>query len=502
LTSAVVSEAVDPRPEEQAQPWSCEAEQSVLGGLLIDSSAYARVSDVIGPPDLFLHAHRLVWAAISALVNAGHPVDVVTVFDQLGDQADAVGGLAGLNALAQCVPSTANILRYSEIVAERAALRRVLAAADAVKAQVLRGESSAAVLDDAKVAFGRLAEQRRLGGSTRVPMMDLAELRAHSRAVTWLVKHVVPADSIGMLYGGSGTFKSFIALDLALHIAHGLPWLGRNTRKGAVLYIAAEGGAGLWQRIEAWHMARRLRWEDISARFRVVPVALDLTQDAWRIVEAAQVFGMSFELVVTDTFSQTYAGEENSANEVAAYFRELGTRFRALWHCSVLIIHHTGHQATERPRGSSAMRANLDYMLGVFRDEQEMLATLTCAKQKDGDAFKDATFSLSVHELGHDEDNDPITSLVARHLSRAEDVDHAMAVEQRAGRGGHHALLLKLIGAGGMRVADLRKAFCEDCGATTPEARRQAWGRARKWAEDGGYMEVVDGMVIATKAGV
>lgn len=481
-------------------PHSMQAEQSVLGGLLIDPTAYARITDLLTLTDFYAHEHRLTFAAIQALLKAGKAVDVVTVFDQLGSQAEEVGGLRFLASLAQCVPSTANIVRYAEIVAERSTLRSILATIDVARSRALHGESAARVLDDAKVALGRLADQRKLGGSTRIPLLDLRELQAMSRSVTWLVKHVVPGDSMGMLYGGSGTFKSFIALDMALHVAHGLPWLGRKTTKGAVLYVAAEGGSGLWRRIEAWHVARRLRWEDICDRFRAVPVALDMTVDAWRIVEAAQSFGMAFELVIVDTFSQTYGGEENSANEVAAYFRELGNRFRALWHCSVLVIHHSGHQATERPRGSSAMRANLDYMMGVFRDEKEMLATLTCEKQKDRDAFKNAMFSLSVQDLGRDEDNDPVTSLVARHLSRAEDVSSAMQAEQEAGRGGHRQLLLRLIGVGGMMEVDLRKAFCKDCGAVTADAQRQAWFRVRKWAIEGGFMEVAEGYVIATKA--
>lgn len=491
----------DPRPDDggpgaEAPPHSMEAEQSVLGGLLIDSSAYARISDLVGLADFYAHDHRLVFAAIKALLNAGQPVDVVTVFDQLGSQAEEVGGLKALNALAQCVPSTANIVRYCEIVAERAAARTAIARFDAARARVMAGESIAVVLDDAKVELGRIVEQRKLGTSSKIPLMTLRELQAHSRSVSWLVKHVVPANTIGMMYGASGTFKSFIALDMALHVAHGLPWLGRKTTKGAVLYIAAEGGSGLSQRIEAWHAARRLRMEDIDESFRVVPVALDLTADAWRIVEAAQAFGLSFDLVVTDTFSQTYGGEENSANEVAAYFRELGNRFRALWHCSVLIIHHSGHSATERPRGSSAMRANVDYMMGVFRDEKEMLATLTCSKQKDVDAFKDAMFQLSVQELGKDDDNDPITSLVARHLSRSEDMRRAMAAEQKAGRGGHNQLLVGLV-ENGMPEDSLRKAFYEACGVHEAEARRKAYYRARKWAMEQGFIDVAEGTIIA-----
>jgi hypothetical protein len=482
-------------------PHSAEAEQSVLGALFFDNAAFAEISDLLGGADFYRHEHQSIFAAITDLVAKGRSADVISVFEHL--QANGVegnaGGLPYLNALAQCVPSAINIRRHAEIIVERATLRSIIATADqaATAAFNPQGRPVAQILDDTKVAFSRLADARKLG-TGRVPLLGLSELREQSHSATWLIKHVVPAASIGMLYGGSGTFKSFIAIDAALHIAHGLPWLGRRTRQGSVLYIAAEGGSGLWPRIAAWHRARRIQWGSVP--FHVVPAALDLTQDAWRVVEAAQSKGVTPSMVVVDTLSQTYNGEENSANEVAAYFRELGTRFRQLWGCAVLILHHTGHNATERPRGSSAMRANLDFMLGVFRDEKEMLATLTCAKQKDGEAFDDTTFRLSVHELGTDEDGDKVTSLVARHLSSAEDVQEAMEDEGKAGRGGGNHLLLSLL-QNGQRESELRTTFYAECGKDTPDGRRQAYHRARTWALKTGLMEVAQGFVITLKAG-
>lgn len=486
-----------PVPGLRKPPHSLEAEQSVLGGLLLEPEAFATVSDQLTAGDFYVHAHKLVFGAITSLISEGKGVDTITVFERLGDQAGEVGGVRYLHSLSQSVPSAANIARYAEIITERATLRSVIAAADVAIEAAMLGKDAARVLDDAKVSFGRLADQRKLG-SGRMPLLSLDELREHSHAVSWLVKHVVPSDAIGMMYGGSGTFKSFIALDLALHVAHGLPWMGRRTKKGSVLYIAAEGGGGLWQRIVAWHRARRLQWSTIRDSFKIIPKAVDLTADAWRVVEAAQSKSLTPALVAIDTLSQTYAGEENSANEMAAYFRELGNRFRALWGCSVLLLHHTGHQATERPRGSSAIRANLDYMLGVFRDEKEMLATLTCGKQKDGDAFQDATFALSVHELGHDEDGDKVTSLVARHLSSAEEMSQAMETERSAGRGGKNQLLLSLL-QNGIKETALRNAFYQECGLDTAEARRQAYHRAKNWATKAGFMEVADGHILTLK---
>ena len=133
--------------------------------------------------------------------------------------------------------------------------------------------------------------------------------------------------------------------------------------------------------------------------------------------------------MVVDTLSQTYAGDENSANEMAAYLRELGLRFRSLWNCAVLVIHHTGHNATERPRGSSAIRANVDFMFRrVPRREGD--ARHAELRQAEGRRdVRDAVFQLSVAELGLDDEGDAITSLVARHLGTEEQIAEARAKE-------------------------------------------------------------------------
>lgn len=476
-------------------PQSLEAEQSVLGGLLIDPASFSKIADVLQADDFFRVEHRTIFSAITTIIGAGKPVDVITVFEQLeGDLVD-FGGMPYLTALAVCVPSAANIRRYAEIVVERSTLRRIIAQADEMAARAFRGDAPVALLDDAKVALGRLELDRHIQ-SRRVPLMTMDALRESAAEVRWLVKRIVPAESLGMLFGGSGTFKSFLALDMALHMAHGLPWLGRRTTQGPVLYIAAEGGAGLWARVQAWHQARRLKWQDVP--FYAVPAAVDLTADAWRVVDAAQAVGVQPAMVVVDTLSQTYSGEENSANEMAAYFRELGARFRQLWRCAVLLIHHSGHMATERPRGSSAIRANLDFMFGVFRDEKEMLATMTCAKQKDGEAFEEVTFSLSPQTLGTDADGDPITSLVARHLSSAEEVQEAAEAEVKAGRSNGNKLFLTLA-QNGAKEADVRQAFYSECGLSDTDARRQAYWRARKWAMTKGFVDIEQGVVMTLR---
>jgi hypothetical protein len=480
---------------ERVPPHSLEAEHGVLGCLLQDNTALALVGDLVDADSFYMAAHRWIYAAIAELLAQRIPADVITVFEQLAKMgvAEACDGLPYLVQLERGVPSARNARRYAEIVAERCLDRALIAGVG--EAASMSWREDVPLADRMERIAGILArvEQQRKGPGRRVPVLKLEALREQHAAIRWAVKHVIPGSSIGMLFGGSGTFKSFIALDLALHVAHGLPWMGRVTQPGQVLYVAAEGGAGLWGRVEAWHRARNLSWADVP--LYVVPQAVDLTVDAWRVVDAAQAIGALPTMVIVDTLSQTYAGEENSANEMAAYLREIGLRFRTLWDCAVLLIHHSGHEATERPRGSSAIRGNVDFMLGAFRDEKEMIATLQCKKQKDGELFKDAEFQLTTVTLGMDEDNEPVTSLVARHLGNDEERKRAREEEARAGRSGRNQSFIGLLDSC-HEEKTLRRAYYELLGNIDADAKKKAYYRARDWAVQAGHMELAQGFVI------
>lgn len=325
-----------------------------------------------------------------------------------------------------------------------------------------------------------------------LPLLTLDQLREQSQNVRWLVKHIIPAEAVGVLFGAPETFKSFIAIDLALHVAHGLDWLGHKTRKGPVVIVAAEGGAGIWRRIVAWHREHRLRWQDIPVY--VVPVAVDIMTEASRLQEAAKAADVIPALVVIDTLSQTFSGEENSASEMAHYLRELGLWFRSAWQCAVLVVHHTGLSATERPRGSSALHGNTDFMFGVHRDEKEMLATFECFKQKDGEKLNPVSFSMKVLELAVDEDGDPIKSLVARGLTEAGEVQQVMQYEAERGRGGMNHLFLELA-LNGIEEKKLRTVFYEAIDGDG-DTKRQRYFRARKWAIGANLIEIAQGVVI------
>jgi hypothetical protein len=241
------------------------------------------------------------------------------------------------------------------------------------------------------------------------------QLRDKTRNVRWLVKGLVPEDSMGMIFGASGTYKSFIAIDMAMHVAHGMDWAGHRTKQGTVAYIAAEGGAGISRRLDAWCDQFGLA-ETNNLHICITPFLLTAQDEMAHMKAAIAKFPEPPSLVIIDTLSQTFSGDENSSSDIGAYLRMINSEIRAAFNCSVIVIHHTGHSAAERPRGSSAITANLDFILGVFKPDPETpRAKVGVHKMKDGDKVDDLYFNMTRFLLGQDSDGDEISSLVAAH---------------------------------------------------------------------------------------
>ena len=189
-------------------PQSLEAEQAVLGGLLLDNSAFDRVADLLRSDDFYRADHRQIFIAVASLIDKAQPADVVTVHEALSTigKSEEVGGLIYLNRLAQDTPSAANIRRYAEIVRDRAILRRLIAVADDIANQALnpQGRDTRSLLDEAESKIFSINEEGARG-------------RSGFQALPDLLSQVV--DRIGQLYdqsnhsGVTGVPTGFTDLD-------------------------------------------------------------------------------------------------------------------------------------------------------------------------------------------------------------------------------------------------------------------------------------------------
>jgi len=144
-------------------PHSIEAEQSVLGGLLLDNQSWDRIGDMIADTDFYRDEHKRIYRQIRSLLEKGKPADAVTVAEALdaGGESEHTGGLAYLGELANNTPSAANIRRYAEIVRERAILRQLVAAADEISGNALNplGRDAKTLLDEAEAKVFEIAEK-------------------------------------------------------------------------------------------------------------------------------------------------------------------------------------------------------------------------------------------------------------------------------------------------------------------------------------------------------
>jgi AAA domain len=219
--------------------------------------------------------------------------------------------------------------------------------------------------------------------------LALSERIRHGLLSTSAVKELTPSpalvdgvlfmNSLAMLYGPSGIGKSFLAVDIALHVAHGNWWRGRPVTGGPVLYVAAEGAAGLGLRIKAWETHHRTHHETHPVEW--LPWAVNIHDPAWAAALADVVAERKPVLVVLDTFARCAVGaEENSARDVGVIVAHLDAIRRA-GGCCVLIVHHTGKDGGAGARGSTALKGAMDTEIELTGESARF--TMRNTKQKD-----------------------------------------------------------------------------------------------------------------------
>lgn len=222
---------------------------------------------------------------------------------------------------------------------------------------------------------------------------DLAKLPP----LRWLIDKELPAESLAVLYGPTGSGKSFVTLDFALRIAQDQP----------VVYVAAEGAHGYASRVLAWCRHHKLPAGDI--RFiAVAPNLLDMTGDVAEIV--ATVAEVRPVLLIIDTLARTMVGGDENTQRDMGLFVAACDRLRLATGCTVLVVHHTGRNGSHE-RGSTVLRGAADQVISI--DNDDSLIRLACEKSKDSAGFPQRGLRLVTVETGRTlEDGTPETSCV------------------------------------------------------------------------------------------
>jgi len=429
-----------PRDDEVARlrvpPHSVEAEQSVLGGLLLDNLAWDRAGDLLTDSDFYRHEHRLIFSAIGALVNHSKPADVITVFEQLQNhgKADDAGGLAYLNALAQSVPSAANMRRYAEIVRERAILRKLISASDEIATTAFnpQGRAVTEILDDAEGKIFKIGEEgsRQKQGfqgidKLVVTLIDrVQELHDNgAEEVTGVRTSYIDLDrqtaglqkgDLIILAARPSMGKTAFALNIAEAVAvvEGLPVLVFSMEMGAAqLALRLVGSLG---RIDQQNLRTgRLRteeWERLTEavdKLSQVQMFIDETPALTgselraRARRMARQYGQ-LGLIVIDylqLMSGSSGSDENRATEIGEISRGLKALAKEL-QCPVIALSQLNRsvetRTDKRPmmsdlRESGAIEQDADIIMFIYRDDyynkeskEQGIAEIIIAKQRNG----------------------------------------------------------------------------------------------------------------------
>jgi len=201
-----------------------------------------------------------------------------------------------------------------------------------------------------------------------------------------LVKWMLDCQQTSLIVGESGSGKTFLAIDLALHVAAGLTWFGRKVAAGPVIYVAAEAGRNIANRVAAW---RDQHQPDETISFGAVTSPVDLCHpevcDVDRLIATIREAGFDEPvLIVIDTVSRVLAGgNENGPDDMGALVRSLD-RLRDELRCHVCAVHHLGKDATRGGRGHSLLHCAVDTEIAVARNGNAGIATATVTKQRDG----------------------------------------------------------------------------------------------------------------------
>ena len=404
-------------------PHSIEAEQSVLGGLMLDNMAWDKINDVVHEDDFYRYDHRLIFKTIMGLVDKAYPADVLTVFESLQNQGrlDEVGGMAYLNALATGVSSAVNIRRYAEIVRDRSLLRKLVSASDNIAESALspQGRDTNEIIDSAEKAILQVSQDGQRGNNDfielPVVLKDVLETinelhdREHMDDVTGIATGFSTLDKMTsglqkgdlvIVAGRPSMGKTSFAMNIAEHIAieEGLPVAVFSMEMGAEqLGLRVLGSVG---RINQNHLRTgKLTdqdWEHLT-------VAIEKTRDTQLFIDETPALSAlelrsrarrlhrtcgGLGLIMVD-YSQLMSAPNNMENrqsQISEISRGLKSLAREL-DCPVIALSQLSRAVEQRPdkrpmmsdiRESGAIEQDADIIMFVYREEYYL--------QKDGES--------------------------------------------------------------------------------------------------------------------
>jgi hypothetical protein len=260
------------------------------------------------------------------------------------------------------------------------------------------------------------------GGAAKFKLVPFEDIKFVA-ALEWLVKKLFPRQGVAPIFGPSQTFKSFICVDLALHVALGWKWAGRKVEQGPAVYIAAENAAGTRKRKAGFELAHAERLPD-RVPFYLVETAPNLgaeKNDRAALIASVASAGVSPAIIIIDTLAQTLGGGEENNNGMLTFLGN-ATALANHFKCCVVPVHHAPLADETRMRGHSSLYAGIDALLRAGRVAPQLVTTLTLVKLKDEEISVSLTVRFSRIVLAHDVDGDEISTLIVDSVEEGADV--------------------------------------------------------------------------------
>ncbi|MCG8439254.1 MAG: replicative DNA helicase [Pseudomonadales bacterium] len=414
-------------------PNSVEAEQAILGGLLLNNSAWDDVAERVGARDFYRKAHRQIFEVIAQLVEEENPCDLVTVsqaLTQLG-QLDDIGGMTYLSELARNTPSAANITAYAEIVRERSILRQLINVSHDVAESAFNteGRKSLEILDKAESAIFEIAEQQKKGSGPQdiksvlkktVDRID--ELYKNKSAITGVTTGfdeldkmtggLQPADMV-VIAGRPSMGKTTFAMNLCENVAikAGKPVLVFSMEMPAesiVMRMLASLGRINQTAVRSGQLEKD-DWPRVTSAIHMLSEqkffiddtpALSPLEMRARARRVARECGGELGAIMVDYLQlMQVPGVDNRVNEISEISRSLKGLAKEL-NCPVLALSQLNRSLEQRPnkrpvmsdlRESGAIEQDADLITFLYRDEvynketnEKGVAEVIIGKQRNG----------------------------------------------------------------------------------------------------------------------
>lgn len=429
-------QAFDPSDADlRVPPNSQEAEQSVLGAVLLDNGAWDRAAGRLREQDFYRFEHKKIFTALGRLIGANKPADVITVYEalQLTEDAESSGGLPYLNSLAQSVPSSANIVRYVEIVRESSIKRQLLGTVDEIAAMTYRpqGKSVHELLGEAEAKILAISDVDANARLTVRSMPDLVgemidrvnELSERDEFVTGLETSYYDLDKLTtglqrgdliILAARPSMGKTSMAMNIAEHaaVSLGLPVMVFSMEMGGVqLTMRMAGSIGRidQQRLRTGKLQddEWARLTEASERLSRAPMHIDeasaLTQGDLRARARRQARASGKLALIVVDYVQLMSGTEGSEENRATSLGEISRGLKALakeLNCPVIALSQLNRGVENRPdkrplmsdlRESGALEQDADLVMFIYRDDyynkdskEPGVAEIIIAKQRSG----------------------------------------------------------------------------------------------------------------------